>query len=298
MRAKMACGIVDSQHWIGAMVLTMLLAGCAQNSANPTETVDVTARAAANLARDVQQIQNLMSRRAFYHSAGRNDLEFELYSKKQPDISWAQNQGFQIGPASIKKYYVDQHAANEVTDLARMTKLYPELKNDASHLNAGSFVIHTLTTPIIEVAGDGQTAKGVWYTVGAIGMTDAKGKLGGNWLWERYGVDFIKEDGQWHFWHIMVLTDFMSGMGKDLAPPPAMASAAPVGTESKAAAKSGSGAAGGGAGGGAGPGASPWDIQVGNYKSWAPTVSQQVLPRLPEPYKTFSETFSYGPPPK
>jgi len=67
-----------------------------------------------------------MSRRACYHAAGRNDLEFELYSKQQPDISWAQNRGFQVGAASIKKYYVDQHAASKITDLARMSKFYPE----------------------------------------------------------------------------------------------------------------------------------------------------------------------------
>jgi hypothetical protein len=266
----------------------MVLGGCTPGG---SETVDSTARAQASLARDVQEIQNLMSRRAFYHSAGRNDLEFALYSKRD-DISWGQNQGFQIGPPTIKQYYVDGHLTAETADLERLSKLYPQLKNDASNLGAGSFVIHSLTTPIIEVAGDGQTAKGVWYTPGAIGITDAKGKLGGNWLWERYAVDFIKEDGQWHFWHIMVLTDFLTPMGMDLQPPPDAVALAPVGRESKAADKGTPAAPGGPAA------TSQWTVVNENYKSWAATTVPTVAPRLPEPYKTFSETFSYGPPSK
>jgi SnoaL-like domain len=269
-----------------AALAVATLAGCSQSG---TDTVDATARAQALLARDVQAIQNLMSRRAFYHSAGRNDLEFALYSKRA-DISWGQNQGFQVGPATIKHYYVDGHVSAEKADLERMSKLYPQLNNDPSNLGAGSFVIHSLTTPIIEVAGDGQTAKGVWYTPGAIGITDAKGKLNGDWLWERYAADFIKEDGQWHFWHILVLTDFLSPMGKDLQPPPDAVAVAPVGSESKSGSNKAAMATQVPAG------STQWTIVNENYKSWTATTVPTVAPRLPEPYRTFSETFSYGPP--
>jgi hypothetical protein len=256
----------------------LLAAGCSNQTTDNVVTTQL--RADVTLARDIQQIQNLMSRRAFYHSAGRNDLEFELYAKSVPDISWGQNQGFQVGAEIIKKFYVDENNANRKAALDRLRKLYPQIKDEEANLGVGGFVIHSLTTPIIEVAGDGKTAKGVWYTPGAIAMTDAKGKFGGNWLWERYAVDFIKEDGQWRFWHILVLTDFMSGMGKDIELMPE----APVGSESakKAAADM----------------ASRWTVINENYKPWAPTVAQQVAPRLPEPYQTFSETFSYGPPSK
>ena len=254
------------------------LSGCGDDAANQQ------ALATANLARDVQEIQNLMGRRAFYHSAGRNDLEFELYAKSVDDISWGQNQGFWVGHDIIKKHYVTEHTESMESDLARMTKLYPELANDPKNLNAGSFVIHSLSTPIIEVAGDGKTAKGVWYTPGAIGMTDAKGKLNGSWLWERYAVDFIKEDGQWKFWHIMVLTDFMASMDTGFSGTP---TEAPIGKENAQDDQAAQPAAGG---------AAPFDIVVENYKSWSPVVTQAIAPRLPEPYQTFSETFSYGPP--
>ncbi len=257
-------------------VVTLLVSACTPSS----EVIDTQARSTADLARNVQQIQNLMSRRAFYHSAGRNDLEFELYAKNVADVSWGQNQGFWVGADSIKKHYVTEHTSAMEADLTRMSKLFPELANDPKNLNAGSFVIHSLTTPIIEIAGDGKTAKGVWYTPGAIGLTDAKGKFNGMWLWERYAVDFIKEDGQWKFWHILVLTDFMASMDSGLsAGTPAVA---PVGKESQQEQPATAGAA-------------PFDIVTENYKSWAPTTTQAIAPRLPEPYTTFSETFSYGP---
>lgn len=265
----------------------MTLAGCGQQPTGGAEVADTTARSQAQLARDVQEIQNLMSRRAFYHAAGRNDLEFELYAKRD-DISWGQNQGFRVGPESIKADYVTDNYKNRNAELARLSKLYPQLKNDPANAGVGIFVMHTLSTPIIEIAGDGQTAKGMWYTPGAIGMVDAKGKLTGDWLWERYGVDFIKENGQWRFWHIVVLTDFLSPMGKDLQLPPAAVAAAPVGTEAKSTAADSQQSAA--------SGPRPFDIKVQNYAAWSPTTVPSITPRLPEPYKTFSETFSYGPP--
>lgn len=268
-----------------AVAGSVVLGGCARSGSG--ETVDTVARSQAQLAREVQQIQNLMSRRAFYHSSGHNEMEFALYAKR-PDISWGQNQGFRVGPEAIKQDYVEDNDRNRATELARLSKLYPELKNEPANLGAGIFVMHTLTTPIIEIAEDGQTAKGVWYTPGAIGMVDEKGKLAGNWLWERYAVDFIKEDGQWKFWHILVLTDFLSPMGKDLQPPGPMIAGAPEGTESKATTAAATTQPSNGP--------RPWTIPKQNYAAWSPTTVSSIAPRLPEPYKTFSETFSYGPP--
>jgi hypothetical protein len=56
------------------------------------------------------------------------------------------------------------------------------------HLNA-------LTTPVIEVAGDGETARAVWVCPGMEGMTPA---------WMKYGCDFKKQDGEWKIWHLHV----------------------------------------------------------------------------------------------
>ena len=62
--------------------------------------------------------------------------------------------------------------------------------------------LHPTTTPYIEVAGDGKTAKGVWISPGIItGKVGATGTLKAIWAWGSMGVDFVKEDGQWRFCH-------------------------------------------------------------------------------------------------
>ena len=62
---------------------------------------------------------------------------------------------------------------------------------------------------MIEVAGDGKTAKGVWIGIGFVARTDAQtGEAQCFWEWGKYGVDFIKEDGVWKFWHFHIYRIF------------------------------------------------------------------------------------------
>jgi hypothetical protein len=78
--------------------------------------------------------------------------------------------------------------------------------------NPGHMAFHLMSNPIIEVAGDGKTAKGVWVACGMVAMKDRKtGKPSGYWEWNRYGIDFIKEDGRWKLWHHHVFPLFWVG---------------------------------------------------------------------------------------
>jgi SnoaL-like domain len=83
----------------------------------------------------------------------------------------------------------------------------------------GKLLLHYTTTPVIEVGADGQTAKGLWLMAGTeSGLTDpdvaenvpewvfSGGEVDGkrvwaHWVWCKYGVDFVKQDGQWRIWH-------------------------------------------------------------------------------------------------
>jgi hypothetical protein len=132
--------------------------------------------------------------------------------------------------------------------------------------------MHPLTTPIIEVAGDGQTAKGMWYSPGQVTEVSSDGKPSANWIWEKYGVDFVKEDGAWKIWHIHMYTDFFTQVGKSWTDETADA---PMGV-------------------GQPPVAIPRpDKEEETYKVYSMTQVPQDAPRMPEPYYTFSETFSY-----
>lgn len=88
----------------------------------------------------------------------------------------------------------------------------------------GKLILHYLTTPMIEVASDGATAKGVWIAAGvesglmskeqaaqAPAFLFEKGEASGNevhgkrvwahWVQMQYALDFIHEDGGWRIWH-------------------------------------------------------------------------------------------------
>ncbi len=72
---------------------------------------------------------------------------------------------------------------------------------------------------MIEVGADGETAKGIWIMAGlesglmdpevakgvppwVLSGGDVDGKpVWAHWVWCKYGVDFIKQDGEWRIWH-------------------------------------------------------------------------------------------------
>ena len=239
----------------------------------------------AHIARDVQEIQNLMSRRAFYHSVGRNELELALWAKKSP-IRWAQNQGCWVGMDSLKVYYDDINRKMQAGDLKHLATLNPAIKDVPENRGIGNNAIHLLTTPIIEIAGDGRTAKGMWYTPGII-MSTSDGKTPtAFWIWERYGVDFIREDGHWAFLHVQVNTDFMNPMGSPMQLQ--REDAAAMGSE--------------GAPKSAAPGPNmPEGLKIPGpdvpkqlYREFGATRVPVLVPALPEPYETLSKTFEYA----
>jgi hypothetical protein len=88
----------------------------------------------------------------------------------------------------------------------------------------GKRIFHYLTTPLIEIAADGQTAKGRWIAAGVesglmspelaakapaflFERDEASGnevhgkKVWAHWVQMQYGVDFIRQDGQWKILH-------------------------------------------------------------------------------------------------
>lgn len=65
----------------------------------------------------------------------------------------------------------------------------------------GEFTEIYLTTPVVEVAGDGMTGHGVWWC--PVPMTTARedGSLQAIWAWGNLAVDFIRCGETWKIWH-------------------------------------------------------------------------------------------------
>ena len=174
----------------------------------------------------------------------------------------------------------------QAAQLALMSQTNPNIENDMqTNRYIGNNVWHLLTTPIIEVAEDGLSAKAFWYTPGVIlASTDGLSAQGMH-MWEKYFVDLIKEDGEWRFLHIQVATDWAAPLGEGL--PQHSGDLAAMGTE------------GGAQQMGPGPGAEGLDIPPPTisktlYSEYSPTRRQSLTPRLPEPYSTLNDTFEYA----
>lgn len=224
----------------------------------------------ADIVEDTYAVSNIMGRHTFLTCYKRQQDEFETYwCKKAENPSITLNDRKYVGYDAVKAYFVDYN--NEQTRWANevMRKLYPEElggKSDEEIWAVGSNTVLSMTTPLIEIAYDGMSAKGLWYIVGETTEVYAEGPKAG-WYFGRCAVDFVKEDGQWKIWHMLLCTDFETPLGGNWARDP-MHSHEGV------------------------PLPEPTETGV-YYRSYTPDYVSAVYPPLPEPYDTFANTFSY-----
>jgi hypothetical protein len=150
----------------------------------------------ARRAEDRGQIENLFSRYMYYHNAFEDDRIVPLWVKPGTDGIRARytNAGVYTDYDSVIGYHLGRPRP------------------------VGKLILHYTTTPAIEVAADGETAKGVWIMTGCeSGLTDpevAAGqpdymyspgevhghKVWAHWVWCKYAVDFLRQDGVWKIW--------------------------------------------------------------------------------------------------
>lgn len=272
----------------------------------------------AQRALDVQEVQNTWSRHAYYDAAGLNREQIrDIWAQHQPDVAFIQPTEMRIGLDNIMAYYCDMWDETRKTRLQAIRKLFPEIPDDPKYDLAGWMKMHTNCTPNIQIAGDGKTAKGSWESPGFI-TEFMGGDFMAAWIWERYFVDFIKEDGNWKIWHANLLVQIMTPYEKSWvagsmeqvkgtaggaggAPggaPPAGGNAPQAGGGARGGGAPGGGALAGGAMGSMPAGAAPAKTEL-RCQTYAVNKLCGLLtpgiPRQPEPYYTFSETHSYGP---
>lgn len=172
---------------------------------------------------DVIEIKNVMARHAYYHSYNQHDTELDEIWVREPEhrktASFGQSWGYQVGMDLIRRNYAEQNISDHQEDLDAMISKYPDIENKPENLGLGQMLMHELTSPYIEIAADGQTAQGLWYSPGQMAIAHPEG-VDAIWMFERYGVDFVKEDGQWKIWHLFVGTDFGFPAGADFTKEP------------------------------------------------------------------------------
>lgn len=163
---------------------------------------------------DRGQIENLFSRYMYLHSAFRDPEIIPLWVAKGTADVHAQysNNGVYTDWDKIMSYHAQRPAPR------------------------GKLTLHYLTSPIIEVAADGQTAKGMWTMAGVeSGLTSLeaaksapdfmyeKTLVDGKKVWmhnvvAKYGIDFLKQDGVWKIWHFHCYDVYRSPVGMGWIP--------------------------------------------------------------------------------
>lgn len=219
-----------------------------------------TAQQQAQRWLDRRTIENLMGKRFSLKMLAQQANELEEVWCKTAEPCLGCKDGYYKGREALEAYFaaIGQQYAQRV----QYAKANYDLsgKTDEELHGVGSLSPYTLSTPLIEVADDGNTAKGMWYIIGA---ASEMGKKGAEAAWYRgkVWVDFIKEDDQWKIWHLTELADVFCYAGTNWAD--AM-------LEEK-------------------------DFAAVDTALPAVNVPAAVsVPAIPVPYGTFEDTFSYG----
>ena len=152
----------------------------------------------AQVAVDKLEIQNLMGRYMYRHSLIMDGEIPELYATTVEVTRHDVGRGIYVGLEGIKRYHTSKR---------------PRYR--------GKQIIHNQCNPIIEVAKDGQTAKGLWIAIDfeccpymeypdknfdpmgpKLWGPDENGVMKySDWVQHYIAADFIREHGQWKIWH-------------------------------------------------------------------------------------------------
>ncbi|MFC1946094.1 nuclear transport factor 2 family protein [Chloroflexota bacterium] len=216
---------------------------------------------------DYVEIQNLMGKHMYYHAAGKHREEIEeLWVKETPDPSWSNNNGVWVGIETIKQMYVERFERRCQIQLQKVIEKHPEIENKKENYGIGALPIRPLTTPVIEIAEDGKTAKGLWYSPGTVFDINDDGEQYTENKWEKYGVDFAKETDGWKIWHVQMCYDFSVPTEIWKEGVPSLACCSDI---------------------------VPQRPPKFHYKEISLTTVPQIMPEIPQKYGAFSEVDAY-----
>ena len=129
---------------------------------------------------EVEEIKRLQ--RKYQYWLTKQDFEKiveRCFAQKTPGVSIeASDSGIYRETEGIKRFFL------QFMDKLRHTQ--------------GAFTMHLAVAPIIEIAKDGKTARGIWFSPGCAGDANSNGM----WIWGVYMVDYVKEDEKWRLWHV------------------------------------------------------------------------------------------------
>ena len=225
---------------------------------------------------DVEEIKKLIHKRVIYIANEMRKEEFNDLWVQNPEhkktASFGRNTGYYTGMDAIHDYYVVHHQKEREKQLKELHAANPAIADIPQNLHIGCLSNHPVSTGLVELAGDGKTAKGLWYSIAQETEAQPDGTGKALWMPEKIAVDFVKEKDGWKIWHIVVSTDLVSEAGEDYSEQEVYHNYE----------------------------TNPVDVEFGT-----PTIAKLIhntdfnwwdnYPPMPEAYETFSDAVSYGP---
>ena len=226
---------------------------------------------------DRREIQNVMGKVSQSYLMMEEAAVYDRFWSKREDVALGVNEGWYAGAEAVKGYY---DALGEKIRLASdlIAAAFPEKlggKTREELYGVGQLGVKPIDTFIIEIAGDGQTAKGLWSLHGTYADITPSGPVS-YWDWGYWCVDFVKEPEGWKIWHFQDLKDINNPTGGDWAEAPLTFPEEPAFAAMKDFAFP-----------------AP-NVPAELRKAYYPGRPFTETPPLPEPYDTFADTFSYG----
>ena len=224
---------------------------------------------------DKEEIKDLISRHAYYQSSDLRELELDTLwvqsRENQRTATLGSNWGFYVGMPEIKRYYVQNHRKHRQDQLKPYIAAGVLTECGDENLGFGCWDMHTISSPLLQLAGDGKTARGLWYDCGQLTVGSPDGTADENFIFGLVAVDFIKENGKWKIWHMILENDHTVPVGE-------LYSNIPVYRDQ---------------------GSDPAEVEFG-----IPTIHELVhdstygwadhFPDIPEPYDTYTDENSYS----
>ena len=155
---------------------------------------------------DVEEIKKVCAKRVYYvaNDWRKKELEDLWVSGEaaKKTASFGRNWGYYVGMDAIEDYYVNQHDKKI------------EALPGKSH-GDGCLFLHPASTGLAYEAYDGKTARGLWYCISQETLPVSESEADARWNMEKLAIDFLKEDGKWKIWHLVIATDLQSEAGQD-----------------------------------------------------------------------------------
>jgi len=143
---------------------------------------------------DQRAIKNLMGKYANCLILNRENEIFDMFwASTKEDICLGFNNGWYKGAQTVKGYYTSVGERNALV-ASLLQKRFPEKLGDMSQeeiYGIGPFKVRPLSCPVIEIASNGETAKGLWFCQGAYNEVGVSGPLA-YWTWGYFAIDFVR----------------------------------------------------------------------------------------------------------